>query len=112
MNQERRGFRFAFDAAAETAPENSPSASIAVRAKELSLHGCYLETPAPFPLETRVFVKIFHEEEYFEAKGAVIYLKPASGMGVTFRDMNRHCRAVLQKWILAAMLDKTRSLDS
>jgi hypothetical protein len=103
MSEDRRGFRFAFDAAAEIAAENSPRASVGVRVTELSLHGCYLDTLSPFAVESRVVVKIFHQDEYVEAKGVVIYLKPASGMGVTFRDMHPHCRAVLQKWILAAI---------
>src|SRR5208283_3972630 len=60
MNQDRRGFRFSCNAAGEVAAESSPKATIAVRATELSLHGCYLETPAPFPAETPVVVKIFH----------------------------------------------------
>src|ERR1700732_4841137 len=87
MDQDRRGFRFLFDAAAEVAPESSPSATVSVRATEISLHGCYLETPAPFAELTPVFVKIFYEREYFEARGTVIYVKPALGMGLTFRDV-------------------------
>jgi hypothetical protein len=106
MRQELRGFRFTFDADAEIAAQDSPGAGVAARATELSLHGCYVETLSPFPVESRVLLKIFHQNEYFEPKGAVIYLKPASGMAITFRDMNPHCRTVLQKWILAAMLEK------
>jgi hypothetical protein len=109
MNQDRRGFRFIIDASAEIAPENSPSATVSVRATEISLHGCYLETPAPFAEETPVFVKIFYAYEYFEAKGTVIYVKPAAGMGITFREMKPPCRIVLQKWILAAL--HTQSKD-
>jgi hypothetical protein len=109
MNQDRRGFRFLFDASAEIAQENSPSATVSVRATEISLHGCYLETPAPFPELTPVFVKIFYEHEYFEAKGTVIYVKPALGMGITFRDMKAPCRIVLQKWILAALRSPSKT---
>ena len=39
MDQERRGLRFPFEASARVAPESSPSASITVSVKELSLHG-------------------------------------------------------------------------
>jgi hypothetical protein len=109
MEQDRRGFRFLFNAAAEIAPESSPSASVPVRATELSLHGCYLETLAPFAEETPVFVKIFYASEYFEAKGTVIYVKPAKGMGITFRDMKPHCRIILQKWILAVLRDQSKA---
>jgi hypothetical protein len=108
MNPDRRGFRFEVNAAAEIAPENTPSATVSVRATEISLHGCYLESPAPFAELSAVFVKIFYENEYFESKGNVIYVKPAQGMGVEFRDLKPHCRIVLQKWILAALQSRSK----
>jgi hypothetical protein len=109
MNQDRRGFRFLFDAVAEIAPESSPSATIPVRASEISLHGCYLETPAPFAEFTPVFVKLFYADEYFEAKCTVVYVKPALGMGVQFRDVKPPCRIILQKWILAALQNRSKT---
>lgn len=103
MPPERRGFRFSLKASAEVAPEGAPNATVAARATELSLHGCFVETPAPFDMETLVLVKIFHAGEYFEAKGSVIYVKPKAGMGLTFREVNPHCQSVLQKWVLTAL---------
>ena len=109
MHPDRRGFRFVVNAAAEIAPENSPSATVSVRATEISLHGCYLETLSPFAELSPVFVKIFYEDEYFEAKGTVIYVKPAQGMGLEFRELKPHCRVVLQKWILAALRNQSKA---
>ncbi len=109
MGPDRRGFRFSLNANAEIAPEGSPSATVSVKATEISLHGCYLETLSPFAELSPVFVKIFHANEYFEAKGTVIYVKPAVGMGVEFRDLKPHCRVVLQKWILAALRNQSKS---
>jgi hypothetical protein len=109
MNPDRRGFRFSINAAAEISPESTPSASISVRVTEISLHGCYLETPSPYAELAPVFVKIFHENEYFEAKATVIYVKPAEGMGLEFRDLKPHCRVVLQKWILAALHNQSKA---
>jgi hypothetical protein len=109
MHPDRRGFRFVVNAAAEIAPENSPSATVSVRATEISLHGCYLETLSPFAELSPVFVKIFYENEYFEAKGTVIYVKPAQGMGLEFRELKPHCRVVLQKWILAALRNQSKA---
>jgi hypothetical protein len=108
MHPDRRGFRFVVNAAAEIAPENSPSATVSVRATEISLHGCYLETLSPFAELSPVFVKIFYENEYFEAKATVIYVKPAQGMGLEFRELKPHCRVVLQKWILAALRNQSK----
>jgi hypothetical protein len=109
MNPDRRGFRFVVDAPAEIAQESTPSATVSVRTTEISLHGCYLETPAPFAELTPVFVKIFYTNEYFEAKGTVVYVKPTLGMGIEFRDLKPHCRVVLQKWILAALRNQTKT---
>ena len=103
MGHDRRGFRFTLNAPAEVAPETSPSATLAARVTELSLHGCYAETPAPFATQTPILVKIFHVNQYFEAKATVTHTKPAMGMGLAFRDMNPYCRSILQKWILAAL---------
>ena len=52
-----------------------------------------------------VLVKIFKSEEYFEAKGAVIYANPTLGMGLAFRDVKPDFRMVMQKWLLAAAQD-------
>lgn len=103
MDQERRGLRYVFTAAAEIAPEGSPGAGLSTRVTELGLQGCYVETPAPFDAGTPVLVKIFLSLEYFESKATVTYVKPASGMGLAFREVKPNFRAVLQKWLLAAM---------
>lgn len=105
MDQERQGLRFPFVAAAKIALESSPSASITASVKELSLLGCYVDTPAPFGPQTPVLVKIFRSDEYFEAKATVIYAKPTLGIGLAFRDVKPDFRVVMQKWLLAAAQD-------
>ena len=92
-----------FIAAAEIAPENSPSASVATRVTELSLYSCYVETPAPFDQRISVLVKIFKSDEYFESKATVVYSTPAVGMGLAFREVKPDFRAVMQKWLRVAM---------
>ena len=109
MNQTRRSFRSSFDGSAEVAPEATPSETLRARATELSLHGCYLQTPAPFAVDTPVLVKIFYDGAYFESKGTVLYIRATSGMGVSFRDIKPYCHATLQKWILSAL--KTQPLE-
>ena len=106
MDQQRSTLTFPFVAAAEIAPESSPSASITASVKELSLHGCYVDTPAPFSPKTPVLVKIFKSDEYFEAKATVVYAHPTLGMGLAFRDVKPDCRIVMQKWLLAALQDR------
>ncbi len=102
MDQEHRGLRFAFSAGAEIAPESSPAAFVPGRVTELSLFGCFLETSASFEMQRRVLVKIHSSGEYLEAPASVLYVKP-SGVGLLFRDIKPEFRAVLQKWILAAL---------
>jgi hypothetical protein len=105
MDQERQGLRFPIVAAAEIALESSPSASITASVEELSLHGYYVDTPAPFGPQTPALVKIFRSDEYFEAKATVIYANPTLGMALAFRDVKPDFRVVMQKWLLAAAQD-------
>ncbi len=104
MDQDHRGLRFPFSAGAEIAPENSPTAVVPARVAEISLRGCFLETPASFEMKHPVLLKIKHSGEYFEAPASVLYVKP-SGVGLVFREIQPQFRDVLQKWVLAA-LDK------
>jgi PilZ domain-containing protein len=102
MEQERRGLRFAFSAGAEIAPESSPTATVPARVTELSLQGCFLETPVLFEMQQPVWVKIYASGEYFETKASVLYVRPL-GIGLVFRDTKPHFRAVLQNWVLTAL---------
>lgn len=102
MDQELRGLRFEFSASGEIAPESSPTAFVPARVTELSLRGCFLETCASFEMQRPVFLKIYDSGEYFEAEASVLYVKP-SGMGLLFCEIKPHFRAVLQKWVLAAL---------
>jgi hypothetical protein len=100
---QRSALKIPFVADAEVAPEDSPGATITARVREISLQGCYLETPAPYNLETLILVKIFAPGKYFEAKATVISVNPASGMGIMFRETKPNFRAVLQHWLLNGM---------
>ena len=106
MTQQRSTLRFPFAADAEIAPENSPRATIPARVRELGLYGCYLDTAAPFSPKTQVVVKIFTPTEYFEAKATVIYVDPASGMGLAFRNVKPNFVGILRTWLLSAIQNK------
>jgi len=71
--------------------------------RELSLYGCYLDTPSPLPVRTRVNFKIYGREEFFEATATVIYANPMLGMGLVFRDVRPAYMEVLRRWLLQAM---------
>jgi hypothetical protein len=53
-------------------------------------------------MQRPVLVKIYNSGEYFEAEASVLYVKP-SGMGLLFCEIKPPFRAVLQKWVLAAL---------
>jgi hypothetical protein len=55
-------------------------------------------------MQSPVLLKIYDSGEYFEGEASVLYVKP-SGIGLVFREIKPHFRAVLQKWIPSA-LDK------
>jgi hypothetical protein len=112
MQQERRVLRLPFDARAEIAREESPSKWLVAKVTDLSLNGCFIQTPFPSPLNALILVKIFHEDAYFEGKARVVHVQEASGMGVSFREVKPHCQSVLQKWILSAMRSKPSEPDS
>jgi hypothetical protein len=94
--------RFRFSAFAEITQETS-GAAVATRVKELSLYGCYLELDTPMPRGTPVIVKVFQDDDFFEAKASVIYVQPNLGTGLVFRDVKPHFLAILQKWLTLAL---------
>jgi|SRR5208282_298367 len=102
MDEERRGLRFAFSASAVIAPEGSPAVYVPAPVTELSLRGCFLGTTASFEIQGPVLVKIHNCGDEFEAEASVLYVRP-SGLGLVFREITPHFRAVLQKWVLTAL---------
>lgn len=104
MSQERRRTpRYPFVAAAELINEREKT-KMEVRVTELSLSGCYFDMVNPLPDGTPIHVKIYFENEFFEAKGKVIYAQPNLGMGATFDEMPTYSVPVLKKWLLRAMV--------
>jgi hypothetical protein len=79
------------------------------RVKELSLNGCYVDMPSPYPLGSSLAIKLFTETEFFEAQASVIYSQPDQGMGLMFRETKPYYLMVLRKWLLTAMMGKKGS---
>ena len=101
MHEDRRGLRFGFEAVAEVSAENA-GASAKGRVTELSLRGCFVEVAGAFAEQQSAAVKVVHGKEVFEARARVIYVRPG-GVGLLFTEIHPHFRAVLQKWVLAAL---------
>jgi hypothetical protein len=100
--EKRRSPRYPFIATAELVEESSDT-RMSSRVSELGLHGCYLDMMNPFPQDTRVLVKIYAGNEFFEAPASVVYSQPNMGMGVKFHEVKPHFAQVLNGWLLKAM---------
>jgi hypothetical protein len=107
METTRRTPRYPFVAPAEVIPQPA-GAKMQAEVKELSLYGCYLDTPSPLPLRTRVTLKIFGRHEFFEATATVIYANTTLGMGLGFRDVRPTYLEILRQWLVAAMQESQR----
>lgn len=106
MEQDRRRSpRYPFAASAEVV-EASSGAKTTMKISELSLNGCYVDTPNPIEKGAAIVIKIFKESQFFEAPARVIYSQANHGMGLMFHDVKPYFAQVLQKWILAAMVAK------
>jgi CheY-like chemotaxis protein len=70
---------------------------------DLSLGGCYLELPAPFPVRTRVTLSMKVEAVRVQVEGVVRVMHPENGMGVEFTQRTQHQREGVEKFIQTLM---------
>ncbi len=66
---------------------------------DLSLGGCYLDVPAPFPVSTRVTLLMRANDVELRAEGIVRVMHPEKGMGVEFTQSTQEHRALLEKFL-------------
>jgi hypothetical protein len=97
-HDKRRTPRYPFIATAELIEEQA-DVRIASRVSELSLHGCYLDMMNPFPEGTRVKLKVYSGNLYFESKAQVIYVQMNIGAGVRFDHILPEHQKVLDQWL-------------
>ena len=67
---------------------------------ELSRCGCYLDTPEPFDVGTKIRLSIRHNGRSCELPGRVIYVHKGWGMGVMFGDIEAGQTASLDEWLV------------
>lgn len=96
--ERRRSTRIPFAASAEIIDEaeNTRSAS---QVCDLSLHGCFVQLPNPFPEGTAVTIEIYKDEDFVETPATVAYFQPKRGMGLTFTGTEPQFASVLRKWV-------------
>jgi c-di-GMP-binding flagellar brake protein YcgR len=66
---------------------------------DLSLCGCYLEIPSPFPVSTRVTLSMRAAGVELRSEGVVRVMHPERGMGVEFTQSTPEHRALLEKFL-------------
>lgn len=104
--------RCPFVATAEVADLSSETRRTG-RTSELSIGGCYVESPDPFPEGTLVQVRIFRGQRVLEIRAKVVHVHDVqlnSGMGIAFQEMAPNQRSLLEDW-LAEMVTALRRLS-
>lgn len=81
--------------------EDDPPASC--RLTDLSLGGCYLETPSPFPVRARVELSMKVGKVQSNVSGVVHVMHPDVGMGVVFVQKTAEQRSEVERFIQALM---------
>lgn len=66
---------------------------------DLSLGGCYLEMPAPFPASSLVTLSMRAAGAEMQVQGMVRVMHPEKGMGVEFTQTTAEHRAALEKFL-------------
>lgn len=89
----------------ETEQEDPP---IRCQLSDLSLGGCYLELPSPFPVATRVILSMRAASVEVRAQGLVRVMHPDKGMGVEFVQATPEHRSAVEKFL--GVLTQNRAL--
>ncbi len=90
--------RYAFTAAIEVATPEA-GAPLKTRVRDLSEHGCYVDTDRPFALGTNTEVRITKAANTFEARARVVYSQSGKGMGLMFTLVPATQVEILDGWI-------------
>jgi hypothetical protein len=96
--ERRRSSRIPFAASAEIIDEAENTRSTS-QVSDLSLHGCFVQLPNPFPEGTAVTIEIYKDEDFVETPATVACFMPKRGMGLAFTGTEPRFAAVLKKWI-------------
>jgi hypothetical protein len=96
--ERNRARRYPFHAIVELTEVQSDT-QISEWTSNLSLFGCQVDTQKPLPAGTKVWIKISHGSEKFDALGTVVYALQNAGMGIRFTKIEANDQSVLDKWI-------------
>jgi hypothetical protein len=90
--------RYEFIASAEIVAAES-GARMAMRVRDLSQQGCYVDTEDALPLGTVTDVHIAKGAQRFEARARVVYSRAGKGMGLMFTAAKPEQLHILDSWL-------------
>lgn len=108
-SERREGNRHIFTAAADVI-EISSGARFSTRTTDLGPGGCFVDTTNPFPVGSRLHVRLHKGKTSFETSGVVVYSQHGLGMGIAFSDLAHERRSALESW-LADLIGERQSHD-
>ena len=100
-DERRRSLRHPISAAVDVVDVQTESI-VRARTSDVGLGGCYVDTMNPYPVESKVRIRIFRDEETFEAEGKVVYARAGMGMGIAFVSALPGQVRLFQRWIREA----------
>jgi hypothetical protein len=95
--EQHRAMRRPFTARVEVVEVESERQVTSVTG-DLSVFGCFVETPAPFPHGAKIRIRINHRGTTFVALGFVSNVRP-TGMGIRFGAIEPAHQQVLENWL-------------
>jgi hypothetical protein len=98
LSERRYAVRYDFFAPAEALDLDSGLRSSG-RTTDLSSSGCFVATSQPLPPRSRINLCITHGKAIIEILATVRRVKPATGMGLEFLDIEPKHLAILQSWL-------------
>jgi len=96
---ERRGTeRHTFTAGADVV-ELASGARFSTRTTDLGPGGCFVDTTNPFPVGSKLRLKLNKGKSHFETVGTVVYSQHGLGMGVAFDELEAAQQVALAEWL-------------
>src|SRR6201984_3585554 len=105
----RGGNRHCFTAAADVV-DISSGARFSTRTTDLGPGGCFVDTTNPFPVGSKLHVRLHKGKTSFETTGTVVYSQHGLGMGIAFSDLAHDRQSPLESW-LADLAGERQSHD-
>jgi hypothetical protein len=78
-------------------------AQITSRTNDVSMGGCFLDTPSPLQVGAPVRIVLAREGKTFEARGSVVYAQNGLGIGISFLHVSPENRGTLNGWLAREM---------